>query len=62
MPSMKDYVIRPKSTVEIDMTRISSKKPITRYEKHLRNFREMKKLNKTNRAVKISIEGRKMSL
>lgn len=62
MPSMKDYVIRPKSTVEIDMSRISSRKSITRFEKHMRNFKEMKKINKMNRAISISIEGRKMPL
>lgn len=62
MPSMKDYVIRPKSTVDVDMTRISVKKSVGRFEKHMRNFKEMKKMNKSNRAVPISIEGRKMAL
>lgn len=62
MPSMKDYVVRPKSTVEMDLSRITSKKPITKLEKHMRNFREMKKINKMNRAIPISIEGRKMAL
>ena len=62
MPSMKDYVIRPKSNLEIDLSRISTKKNVTRFEKHLRNFREMKKMNKMSRAVPISIEGRKMGL
>ncbi|KAI2801869.1 hypothetical protein RDWZM_000673 [Blomia tropicalis] len=62
MPSMKDYVIRPKSNVDIDMTRISTKKTVGRFEKHMRNFREMKKASKSSRAVPISIEGRKMAL
>ncbi|KAH9398623.1 Transcription factor iws1 [Tyrophagus putrescentiae] len=62
MPSMKDYVVRPKSKIEIDMTRGSSKKTISRFEKHLRNFNEMKKMNKANSAMPISIEGRKMAL
>lgn len=62
IPSMKDYVIRPKSNVEMDLSRITSKKPITKLEKHMRNFREMKKINKMNRAIPISIEGRKMAL
>lgn len=62
MPSMKDYVVRPKSVVDIEMGRISVKKSVGRFEKHLRNFKEMKKLNKLNRAVPISIEGRKMAL
>lgn len=62
MPSMKDYVVRPKSSVDVDMSRISTKKSVSRMEKHIRNFRELKKVNKMARAVPISIEGRKMAL
>lgn len=62
MPSMKDYVVRPKSSVDVDMSRISTKKSVSRMEKHIRNFRELKKVNKMGRAVPISIEGRKMAL
>jgi transcription factor SPN1 len=59
-PSTRDYVVRPKSTVESEMIRSNSKKQVTRLEKHLRNFQEKKRAQKTQRAVKISIEGRKL--
>ncbi|XP_067136084.1 protein IWS1 homolog [Centruroides vittatus] len=62
MPSMKDYVVRPKWNVETDIGRGSNRKQVTRLDKHIRNFREKKKLSKVQRAVTISIEGRKMSL
>lgn len=38
------------------------KKAVTRYEKHIRAFKEKKKGSKNQRAVTISIEGRNMSL
>jgi len=63
MPSMKDYVVRPKSSVDMDINRSgSSKRMMGRIDKHLRNFREKQKLTKAQRAVPISIEGRKMAL
>lgn len=62
MPSMKDYVVRPKWNVETDIGRGSNRKQVTRLDKHIRNLREKKKLSKVQRAVTISIEGRKMSL
>ena len=40
----------------------SSKKTITRYEKHKRAFAEKKKYLKTQKAVAMSIEGRNMGL
>lgn len=40
----------------------NSKKKISRYEQHVRNFKEKKKYIKGQRAVSISIEGRKMNL
>lgn len=38
------------------------KKKVTRYEKHVRTFKEKKKFTKGQRAVGISIEGRNMAL
>jgi len=62
MPSMKDYVHRPKSAVDIDIPRVNSKKPATRFDRHMRNFKEKKKQSKQQRAVPLSLEGRKMAL
>jgi transcription factor SPN1 len=63
MPSMRDYVVRPKSSVEVEINRGSaSKRSMGRIDKHLRNFREKQKMTKVQRAVHISIEGRKMAL
>jgi len=59
MPSTRDYVVRPKSTIDFEITK-STKRPATRLDKHLRNFQEKKRSSKMQRAVKISIEGRKL--
>ena len=59
-PSAKDYVNRPRSSAEVDMSRSSSKKIVTRYDVMKRVFDEKKKQAKVTRAVKVSIEGRKM--
>lgn len=61
MPSTKDYVIRPTSTNDIDMTRISKKKP-NRYEKHMKKFLDAKRMKNMKAMNQISIEGRKMAL
>lgn len=60
MPSNKDYVIRPKSTVEGEVS--SSKRKPNRYEKHMKRFLDSKRSKESRRAVEISIEGRKMAL
>lgn len=61
MPSTKDYVIRPSSTSDVDMSRITKKKP-NRYEKHMKKFMDAKRLKNMKGMSQISIEGRKMAL
>ncbi|XP_060663385.1 IWS1-like protein [Drosophila nasuta] len=61
MPSNKDYVIRPKSTVEGEISTSTKRKP-NRYEKHMKRFLDSKRSKECRRAVEISIEGRKMAL
>lgn len=61
MPSMKDYVVRPTSTNEVDMSRITKKKP-NRYEKHMKKFLDAKRLKNMKLNNHISIEGRRMAL
>lgn len=60
MPSTKDYVNRPRSLAEDYGSRGSGKKAVGRFELMQRQFNEKKKALKVQRAVKISIEGRKM--
>jgi transcription factor SPN1 len=57
LPSKKDYVVRPKWKVEEAPVK-STKKPLNKYEKHMKELQEKKKKNKAQRSVTISIEGR----
>lgn len=62
LPSNKDYLVRPKSTVEGEVLTPQKRKP-NRFEKHMKKFLDAKRLKGgSRRAVEISIEGRKMAL
>ncbi|XP_042195098.1 protein IWS1 homolog isoform X3 [Callorhinchus milii] len=63
LPSNRDYVVRPKWNVEIETSRHgSTKKPVTRLEKHKRVSAEKRRLNRMQGAVKFSIDGNHMPL
>ncbi|GFN98123.1 protein iws1 homolog [Plakobranchus ocellatus] len=63
MPSNRDYVVRPTTSSEYQPpAKGASKKKISRYERHKRSFLDKKRLNKTQKAVGMSIEGRNMEL
>ncbi|XP_055957115.1 protein IWS1 homolog isoform X3 [Patella vulgata] len=60
-PSNRDYVNRPTTNMEYVPPK-TTKKKISKYEKHKRSFADRKKYGKNQKAVTISIEGRNMSL
>jgi transcription factor SPN1 len=60
MPSNRDYVHRPKSSAEVEMSRGSGKKTPSRFDVLQRSFMEKKRQSKAQRSVNISIEVRKM--
>ncbi|XP_049581157.1 protein IWS1 homolog isoform X2 [Syngnathus scovelli] len=62
MPSNKDYVVRPKWNVEMESSRGPAKKGLSRVDKQMRRFADIRRLTKTGHAVKISVEGNRMPL
>ncbi|XP_051522209.1 protein IWS1 homolog [Myxocyprinus asiaticus] len=62
MPSNKDYVVRPKWNIDMDSSRGPMKKGLSRVDKQMRRFADIKRLTKTGHAVKISVEGNRMPL
>ncbi|NWU66133.1 IWS1 protein, partial [Pterocles burchelli] len=64
MPSNKDYVVRPKWNVEMESSRFqgTTKKGVSRLDKQMRKFTDIRKKSRSAHAVKISIEGNKMPL
>lgn len=62
MPSNKDYVVRPKWNVDGDSNRGPAKKGLSRVDKQMRRFADIKRLTKPGHAVKISVEGNRMPL
>ncbi|XP_050985931.1 protein IWS1 homolog isoform X1 [Labeo rohita] len=62
MPSNKDYVVRPKWNVDGDSSRAPLKKGLSRVDKQMRRFADIKRLTKPGHAVKISVEGNRMPL
>uniref|UniRef100_A0A8C5E081 TFIIS N-terminal domain-containing protein n=1 Tax=Gouania willdenowi TaxID=441366 RepID=A0A8C5E081_GOUWI len=62
MPSNKDYVVRPKWNVEGESNRGPVKKGMTRVDKQMRRFADIRRRTKTGHAVKISVEGNRMPL
>ncbi|XP_017567231.1 protein IWS1 homolog isoform X1 [Pygocentrus nattereri] len=62
MPSNKDYVVRPKWNVETDSNRGPVRKSLSRVDKQMRRFADIRRLTKPGHAVKISVEGNRMPL
>ncbi|GAU96956.1 hypothetical protein RvY_08320 [Ramazzottius varieornatus] len=63
-PSMKDYVIRPKSNLMMEATegtnRRGSAKKDNRFEKRIRGIKEQQRTAKGLKGASVSLEGRKM--
>lgn len=62
IPSSKDYVIRPKSNVDVmeeSSSRKGSKKTETRFDRHKKRFEEIKRSSKSSRAVTMVAAGGK---
>nr|XP_023660040.1 protein IWS1 homolog isoform X2 [Paramormyrops kingsleyae] len=62
VPSNKDYVVRPKWNVDVEANRGPMKRGLSRVDKQMRRFADIKRLTKTGHAVKISVEGNRMPL
>lgn len=62
MPSNKDYVVRPKWNVDVESNRGPVKKGMSRVDKQMRRFADIRRMTKTGHAVKISVEGNRMPL
>ncbi|PAV79679.1 hypothetical protein WR25_08612 [Diploscapter pachys] len=61
-PSTKDYVIRPKSTIEGEFKGERKSKAMSRLDRATRDFKERTKKNKAQRAVGVSLEGRNLAI
>ncbi len=61
MPDTREYVVRPDWQSSYDMSK-EKKKVVTLLEKHKRKFAEKSRDLKTQQAIKISIEGKNMTL
>lgn len=55
VPSMRDYVIRPRSTVEGDVGK-SSRRPMTRLDKYAKSQMDRRRANRQQRAVNMKID------
>jgi hypothetical protein len=59
VPSAKDYIIRPKSEVELSENGNKKTKRVeSRIEKHQKKFLELKRMHKFQRAVNMKTGGK----
>ncbi|KAI1723475.1 TFIIS helical bundle-like domain-containing protein [Ditylenchus destructor] len=61
-PSTRDYVIRPKSTIEGRFQGPSKSRQTDRFERAQREFRERNRAQKAKRAIGVNIAGNKMDI